>query len=65
MTVRNVSISNETYEILVKLKLPNEEIGDVIRRLCEEKTVKKLLQTISSQPYWSDMPEDEYKAFKE
>lgn len=50
--------------MLVTLQLPNESLEDVIRRLCEEKTVKKLLQKIESKPYWSDMSDEEYQIFK-
>jgi predicted CopG family antitoxin len=64
MTSKTISVTEEVYELLSRLKLPHESLGDVIKRLCEEKTANSLIKWISEKPLWSDMSEEEYEQTK-
>jgi len=64
MTSKTISVTEEVYELLSRLKLPNESLGDVIKRLCEEKTANSLIRWISEKLLWSDMSKEEYEQIK-
>jgi predicted CopG family antitoxin len=55
MALKTISITEEVYELLKNTKLPHECFGDVIKRLCEEKTAKSLVQWIQKEELWSNM----------
>ncbi|MCE7733299.1 MAG: hypothetical protein GPJ54_00380 [Candidatus Heimdallarchaeota archaeon] len=64
MASKTISLTNEVYNLLSKLKLPNESFGDVIKRLCNEKLSSELSIWIKEKVLWSDMKKDEYKSVK-
>ncbi len=64
MASKTISITNEVYLLLSKLKLPNESFGDVIKRLCSEKLSSELAIWIKDKLMWSDMKKDEFDGFK-
>jgi predicted CopG family antitoxin len=59
VTSKTLSVTEEIYDMLVKLKLPQESFGDVIKRLCLEKSARNLVQWVETHPLWSDMTEEE------
>ncbi|MHA2297650.1 MAG: antitoxin VapB family protein [Candidatus Hodarchaeales archaeon] len=61
MVSKTISITEEVYELLSSMKMPHESFGDVIKRLCEEKTAKSLVNWVSGKKLWSDMSKDEYE----
>lgn len=61
MASKTISITNEVYDLLKKLKLPNESFGDTIKRICNEKFASHLITWIDDKTLWSDMEDDEYK----
>lgn len=61
MASKTISVTEEVYELLSRMKLPHESFGDVIKRLCEEKTAKSLVNWVSEKTLWSDMSKDEYE----
>lgn len=65
MASKTISVTNEVYELLSRIKLPHESFGDAIKRLCEEKTATSLYTWASKQNLWSDMSEEESKSFDE
>ncbi len=50
-------MTDDVYELLAKMKLKNESFSDTIRRLAKRRDLKEFAGE------WSDLPEDEYKAF--
>lgn len=64
MASKTISLTNEVYQLLKRLKLPNESFGDVIKRLCNEKSSSDLSIWIKDKVLWSDMKNDEFNAFK-
>ena len=59
MASKTISVTNEIYELLLTLKMPHESFGEVIERLCKEKSAKSLSKWIESQALWSDMTTSE------
>ncbi|OLS28307.1 MAG: hypothetical protein HeimC2_07990 [Candidatus Heimdallarchaeota archaeon LC_2] len=64
MASKTISFTNEVYNLLSKLKLPNESFGDVIKRLCSEKLSSDLPNWIKEKVLWSDMKKDEFDGVK-
>ncbi|MHA2249149.1 MAG: antitoxin VapB family protein [Candidatus Kariarchaeaceae archaeon] len=64
MASKTISLTNEVYQLLSKLKLPNESFGDVIKRLCNDKLSSELSIWIKDKVLWSDMHKDEFEGFK-
>lgn len=64
MASKTISLTNEVYNLLSKLKLPNESFGDVIKRLCSEKLTSELSIWIKEKVLWSDMKKDEFVSVK-
>ena len=59
MTSRHISVTDDVYELLSKMKLKNESFSDTIRRLAKR---RDLLDCAGA---WSDVPEEEMKAYEE
>ena len=64
MASKTISITEDVYILLSKLKLPNESFGDVIKRICSEKLSSQLSPWIEDKALWSDMDDEEYREFK-
>lgn len=64
MASKTISVTKEVYDLLSRFKLPHESFGDVIKRLCEEKTAVSIYEWAVNNPLWSDMSEDEFKQIK-
>jgi len=58
MTSKNISITEDVYEMLSKLKLEGESFSDVIRRLTERGRIEECAGL------WSDMPDSEFQNIK-
>lgn len=56
---KNISITEDVYEMLSRLKLEGESFSDAIRRLAERGSI------IECAGLWSEMPEEEYQAIRE
>ncbi len=56
VTSKNISITNDVYEILTKLKLEGESFSDTIRRLAKRGNLTECAGL------WADMSDDEYRA---
>lgn len=61
MASKTISITNEVYNLLSKLKLPDESFGDTIKRICNEKLASHLIAWMDNEVLWSDMEDDEYQ----
>ncbi len=65
MASKTISVTEDVYNLLKKMKLPKESFGDTIARLCKGKTSKSLhLWALSSQG-WSDLTESETEILEE
>ena len=56
---KTISVTDEVYQMIKNIKLPNESFGDVIRKLVEEKTAGNLLAWVKEKTLWEDMDENE------
>lgn len=56
MTSKNISITDDVYEILTKMKLEGESFSDTIRRLAKRGSLAECAGL------WADMSDDEYRA---
>ena len=64
MASKTISITSEVYDLLCKLKLPDENLGDTIKRICNEKLASHLIDWINDKTLWSDMDTEEYQEFQ-
>ena len=64
MTAKTISVPDDVYDLLLQLKLPHENLGDVIKRLCQEKTARAVAQWATEHPLWSDMSQEEYQSLQ-
>ena len=58
MTSRNISITEDVYEMLSRLRLEGESFTDVIRRLVRRGRV------VECAGLWAEMPEEEFEAIR-
>ena len=56
MTSKNISITEDVYEMLSRLKLEGESFSDAIRRLARRSRLSECAGL------WSDMSDEEYEA---
>jgi predicted CopG family antitoxin len=59
MTSRHISVTDDVYELLTKMKMKNESFSDTIRRLAKRRDL------VDCAGAWSDVPEEEMKAYEE
>ncbi|MFB0557851.1 MAG: antitoxin VapB family protein [Candidatus Bathyarchaeia archaeon] len=59
MTSKNISITEDVYRMLSRLKLEGESFSDAIRRLARRSSLA------GCAGLWSGLPEEELKAFEE
>lgn len=58
MTSKNISITEDVYEMLSRLKLEGESFSDAIRRLAKRNRISECAGL------WADMSDDEYEAIR-
>ena len=58
MTSKNISITEDVYEMLSRLKLEGESFSDAIRRLARRSRLSECAGL------WSDMSDEEYEAVR-
>jgi len=58
MTSKNISITEDVYEMLSRLKLEDESFSDAIRRLAKRNRISECAVL------WADMSDDEYEAIR-
>jgi predicted CopG family antitoxin len=63
MTSKTVSLTEEVYNLLKKMKLPNESFGDTIARLCKNFTAENLIRWFDTTEGWEEMTEKEAEEF--
>ncbi len=59
MTSRTISVTEDVYNLLKKMRLPGESFGDTIVRLCRSKTSAAMLVWAESSSGWSDLTDEE------
>jgi len=59
MTSRNISVTEDVYELLSRMKLEGESFSDAIKRLAGRRRLA------DCAGLWSDVSEEEMKAFQE
>ncbi|WP_371804957.1 antitoxin VapB family protein [Candidatus Lokiarchaeum ossiferum] len=64
MASKTISVTEETYEMLKRLKLPNESFGDVLKKLIEEKLSSTLVDWVNSHELWEKLDEKELESIK-
>ncbi len=58
VTSKNISISEDVYKMLIKLRLEGESFSDVIRRLVKRSRISECAGL------WADMSDEEYEAIR-
>ena len=58
MTSRNISITDDAYQILLKMKLKDESFSGTIRRLARRGRIS------DCAGLWSDLPREDVEAIK-
>jgi len=58
VTSKNISITEDVYEMLSRLKLEGESFSDAIRRLAKRNRI------IECAGLWADMGDEEYEAIR-
>ena len=58
MTSKNISITEDVYDMLSRLKLEGESFSDAIRRLAKRNRLSECAGL------WADMSEEEYEAIR-
>jgi predicted CopG family antitoxin len=56
VTSKNISLTNDAYELLKKMKLGEESFSDTIRRLAKRRRLS------DCAGLWADIPDDEMEA---
>jgi len=64
MASKTISVTEEVFNLLKNVKLKGESFGDTIKRLCEEKIAKSLVEWVKNHELWENMPDDEFAEFK-
>lgn len=62
---KTISVTEEVYDRLKKMKLPHKSFGDTIERLCKNFSAENLAKWFEATEGWSDMTEDEFKEIDE
>jgi predicted CopG family antitoxin len=57
MTSKNISVSEDAYELLMKMKLKNESFTETIRRLAKRRRLA------DCAGLWSDVPDAEMEQY--
>ncbi len=59
MVSKTISVTEDVYNLLKKMKLPHESFGDTIERLCKNFSTVNLLNWFETSGGWKDMSETE------
>ena len=65
MTSKTISVTEDVYNLLKKMKLPHERFGDTIERLCRNFSASNLMQWFETTEGWEDMTENEYSEVRD
>ena len=65
MTSKPISVTKKVYDMLAKMKLPQESFGDTIARLCRSYTTRNLEKWIEKTERWEGMTDEEYSEVME
>ena len=60
MASKTISVTDEVYNLLKKMKLPHESFGDTIDRLCKSFTSGNLLKWYENTEGWENMSDKEF-----
>lgn len=61
MVSKTISVTEDVYNLLKKMKLPHESFGETIERLCKNFTAENLLNWFNNSEGWKNMTETEIK----
>ena len=59
MTSKNISITEDVYKLLTRMKLKDESFSQTIRRIAKGRKLSECAGL------WSDIPEEEFKEIRE
>lgn len=65
MASKTISVTDEIYQMIKNIKLPNESFGDVIRKLIEEKIARNLLAWVDDNSLGEYMDENELQTIND
>lgn len=61
MVSKTISVTEEVYTLLKRMKLPHESFGETIERLCKNFTTENLFKWYENTEGWKDMSDEEYE----
>ncbi len=61
MVSKTISVTEDVYYLLKKMKLPHESFGETIERLCKNFTAENLLTWFDNSEGWRNMTDTEIK----
>ncbi|MFX0013697.1 MAG: antitoxin VapB family protein [Promethearchaeota archaeon] len=65
MVSKTISVTEEVYMLLKRMKLPHESFGETIERLCKNFTTENLLKWYENTDGWKDMTNEEFHEIDE
>lgn len=65
MASKVISVTEEVYDLLKSIKLPNESFGDTIKRLCTQYTADSLLNWVNTNPLDNSIPDDIWQSLED
>ncbi len=60
MVSKTISVTEEVYNLLKRIKLPRESFGETIERLCRNYTSENLKIWFDKANGWQDMSNEEF-----
>ncbi len=61
MVSKTISVTEDVYNLLKKMKLSHESFGETIERLCKNYSTENLLTWFETSEGWKSMTETESK----
>jgi predicted CopG family antitoxin len=60
MVSKTISVTEEVYNLLKRIKLPRESFGEAIERICSNYTSENLSVWFDNANGWQDMSSEEF-----
>ncbi len=65
MVSKTISVTEEVYSLLKKMRLSGESFGDTIARLCRSRTSSSLRLWAETSEGWNDLTDEEVNRLEE
>lgn len=65
MASKTISVTEEVYNLLKRMKLPRESFGETIERLCKNFSSENLIVWFDKAIGWQDLTSEEFNEINE